>query len=485
MALAGTVVWEVRTTGNNANGGGFDPGVGSPGTDYSQQDSAQFNFTDLASTNGTNASPQVTSASHNFVAADVGNLIHISAGTNWTAGWYTIVSATANAATLDRACGSAASLSGGTWYEGGALASIAQMVTNITAAGATAYVKATANYTLSSAQAISVAVSGGGAINIIGYTSTRGDGGRATITTATNSINLFEMNGADGWVFTNFIFSSTAGTPGDGWHAKTSSAKHMSAVNCKFTGFANAINGNYAVDYAFNSLALANCDLSSNTIGVINSGIITLWGCYIHDNTSDGVKTSLGTYNYGPIFASRTIFKSNGGSGVNFTSSTQTIQDGRFINCAFINNTAAGISYVTLENLYIFNCIFDSNGTYAIHSTNSPAVLPSTLITNSNAYGSGALANVSGNFDSGTIKNGPGDVTTLSVDPFVSRAGANFALNNSANGGALLRGAGFPGALTIGGTGYEDIGPLQHQDSPASVIVQRQTVYLSEEGALI
>jgi hypothetical protein len=55
------------------------------------------------------------------VAADVGNLLHINSGTNWTAGWYQIVSAAGNNATLDKACGSSASLTSGTYHVGGAL----------------------------------------------------------------------------------------------------------------------------------------------------------------------------------------------------------------------------------------------------------------------------------------------------------------------------------------------------------------------------
>jgi hypothetical protein len=36
MALAAGVQWDVRTTGSDTNGGGFDHTVVSPGTDYSQ-----------------------------------------------------------------------------------------------------------------------------------------------------------------------------------------------------------------------------------------------------------------------------------------------------------------------------------------------------------------------------------------------------------------------------------------------------------------
>src|SRR4051794_28898639 len=114
MSLSAATVWEVRpgATGASANnGGGFV--AGATGTDYSQQNSPQYNAADLSGTNANTATPAVTSASHSFVGADVGNLIHITAGTNWTAGFYQIVSVAAGAATLDRACASVASPTSG------------------------------------------------------------------------------------------------------------------------------------------------------------------------------------------------------------------------------------------------------------------------------------------------------------------------------------------------------------------------------------
>jgi hypothetical protein len=77
--------------------------------------SSEFSGANLATTAGTAAAPVVTSATHNFTADEVGNLINITAGTSWTPGLYEIKSVSANAATLDRPCGTAASLTAGTW----------------------------------------------------------------------------------------------------------------------------------------------------------------------------------------------------------------------------------------------------------------------------------------------------------------------------------------------------------------------------------
>src|ERR1019366_10060543 len=95
----------------DTNGGAFDPSVVSPGTDYSQQNSAQYSGTD-----GTAASTAAfTSASHSFVSADVGNLVNIASGSGFTAGFYTIVSVATGIATLDRSPGAGT----GAHYAGG------------------------------------------------------------------------------------------------------------------------------------------------------------------------------------------------------------------------------------------------------------------------------------------------------------------------------------------------------------------------------
>src|SRR6266568_1510943 len=147
MALSSVITWEVRTTGSDTQcAGGFK--TGATGTDYSQQTAAQFSGTDLVIDATTNT--KVTSATHNFVAADVGNLIQITAGVGYTTGFYEIVSVASNAATLDRSPG-AVGLTGGTWWEGGALASPG-MAGGAKVAGNQVWIKA-GTYTITSTTA--------------------------------------------------------------------------------------------------------------------------------------------------------------------------------------------------------------------------------------------------------------------------------------------------------------------------------------------
>ena len=52
-AFGAKTVWDVRTTGVDTNGGGFDPGVVSPGTDESQGAGCAFADLTLAGTGTT------------------------------------------------------------------------------------------------------------------------------------------------------------------------------------------------------------------------------------------------------------------------------------------------------------------------------------------------------------------------------------------------------------------------------------------------
>src|SRR6516225_9792456 len=115
-----TLVFDVRTTGSDNNGGGFDSGVASPGTDYSQQDSAQIAYTDLV-IGSTGNENQLTSAANPFGSTSPGNVINISGGTGFQTGLYRILSVSGSTATMDQGVGTANS-TGGTGNLGGAFA---------------------------------------------------------------------------------------------------------------------------------------------------------------------------------------------------------------------------------------------------------------------------------------------------------------------------------------------------------------------------
>ena len=120
MALSYDLDWEIRTTGDNTNGGAYKR-TGT-GTDYSQQDAAELSLTDCATASA--GSTTLTSSTGGFTAAMVGNTINISSGTNITAGFYEITGYTdTNTVTIDRAPDDGVGgISGATGKVGGALA---------------------------------------------------------------------------------------------------------------------------------------------------------------------------------------------------------------------------------------------------------------------------------------------------------------------------------------------------------------------------
>lgn len=459
--IATNAQWELRTTGNDNNGGCFVSGGG--GTDFSQQNAAQLNFTDLASSNGTNASPQVTSASHNFVAADVGNCIHISAGTNWTTGWYYCVSAAANACTMDRAVGSAASLSGGTYFEGGGLATVGGAVTALNSgrAGANAHTIVgqlnvqTGSYSTTS----TLVLSSSGEWQC--YGSTHGDNaGTCTITTATNSTDLFHLQGVgDGTalIFDGFTFSNTAGTPAEGFVPTAANSFYLGIRNSTLTGFTIGLDGSNGANFLWLWLDLSGVEVKTTTgaQAVINAGSVSCVGCWIHNNTGIGIQGNLGASNNLNIVIVSSLITNNGGKGVD--------SHGSFlcVNSDLANNTGDGVG--SGSGGATFNtqdCAVYGNGAFGV---NAP------LVTGSPAPFNMSRANGYGNNTSGPRNNftaGLSDIT-LTANPFVSAT--NFALNGTAGGGAALKNAGFPGAFPGGSTtGSISVGAVQPASTAAA-----------------
>lgn len=107
MALTKYQQWWIRVGGDELNGGGFDSTVTSPGTNYSDQDSSHVTFngtTITATTSGISTTILITG--YTVASGDVGNIVRIASGTNFTAGYYCIVSVNTGAGTwtLDRNC---------------------------------------------------------------------------------------------------------------------------------------------------------------------------------------------------------------------------------------------------------------------------------------------------------------------------------------------------------------------------------------------
>jgi len=146
------------------------------------------------------------------------------------------------------------------------------------------------------------------------------------------------------------------------------------------------------------------------------------------------------------------------------------------------NQTSTNVAFP--RNIYIVNSVFYGNGSDGIaltaQASNTPLSMAvyNSIIYNNTSNGitlsqAGVISFARNNAfgANGTARTnwpvGVGDVT-LTADPFVNAAGANFALNSTAGGGVSCKAAGFPGVLITGGTGFMDIGPVQAQFGSSS-----------------
>lgn len=451
-ALPASNVWEIRpTNGSDSNGGCFDPSVTSPGTDYTKQNSVEYSFTDLVITSTTTI---VSSASHNFASADVGNCIHISAGSGFTTGWYSIRSVASNNATLDRSAGTASS-TGGTWLEGGALQSFGQVITilstsNENAANQTVYVKAES--IIATGAQIDVATSN--ASTFIGYTSTRGDNGQVTVklnTLSPTGGDIFLLNSGGGNRVSNFI------------------------ANGNYSGSSRAAASGFHVNGSNNFLVNVLVENVSESGITFSNGDNTCFECVVTNSGSGGNPAIVFSSNNGPNYCIFCVAYANQGTGfegfggvlsycvsANNTGGTSDGfqiggSDGPMLvdHATSYGNGHDGFNITPNSNIgQITNSIAYGNAAYGINAASAP---PTGLYyLNFNAYGGNGTANLN------NVSAGANDVT-LSADPTVAGASNNFAL--STGGIAALGGLGFPGVLAAGGTGYSDIGALQHQAS--------------------
>lgn len=429
MALSAAIAWEIRTTGAATNGGGFK--AGASGTDWSQQDTAQYAVTDGV-TAGTTT---ITSATASFGTDVVGNVIYVAGGTGSVAGnWYEITArASATSITVDRSTGLTAG-TGVTLNIGGAVDSI-ETLPDIGVADNTYWIKS-GTYTIGSA----VNIKGGSAATrtrIYGYTSTRGDestrpilrtsGATACFTTRTSSSGErefvicgidFDGNGAG----TTALANSTT-TSGSAWYLRRCTIRN-------FTGTQGVL-----LPYGGH---LESCKVTGNAIGVsATTGDLYILNSLVADNSGNGVAyTASGAQMIlrGSVFARN----NNGASGRCITA----------VNCAFVDNAADGIDASTNAAAagqwpYLLNNIFYGNGAWGNGMGSSQAALYTAAgSVRNNAFGS----NTSGDYNATTTSY---DDITLTADPFTNQAADDYSLNSTSGGGALLKATGYPQVFPV------------------------------------
>jgi hypothetical protein len=452
VAIAATTVWEVRSGGSDQNGGGYSSG----GTDWSQQDAAQYSVTD-AVTNGTTT---ITSATANFGTDVVGNVLYIQGGTgSITAGWYQITSWT-NATTIvvDRSTGLTTG-TGATLKIGGALASPGMACgASGGASGATAaagndiwiksgtYTITSTSNNVSGGRFTVPSNSSGNTGQIRGYQTTRGDLGTKPIIKADGVITTFTIcTGAVWCVIDNIEFDGNSRSGSTGVALGANEAR---CLRCTFKNF--------------------------TTAGITGTGTSLAEACYA-------------TTNSGPAFAiparycvayanTATPFTGAGsGVGVSFCISwgnTGASTDGftlagsnacRLSHCVAYGNGRDGFRFPGTLNDWATNCVAYGNTGSGFNTTSAQSL---GLLQTCAAGGNGT------NFNASVTSLAENSIT-LTADPFTNAAGGDFSLNSTAGGGAALKALGFPTAFPgISTNNYIDIGAAQAVASASGGIIR-------------
>lgn len=447
MAIAATAQWDVRTTGNDSSGGAFDGVSGTPGTDYSQQNSPQVVFTDLVIGATTT---QLTSVANPFTSAYVGNIINITSGTGFTAGRYQVLSVTTGVATMDRAVGTAAS-TGGNGNLGGSLLTVAAstaaaaLVTGSGSIPVIINIKA-GTYTVTSS--IAANQSSGQRFNLVGYQTTHGDNGtKPLITTATNSTDLIQITASFPITFTNLSFSNTAGTRAIGLASVGGTYPTIQVQNCIFNGFTYHIKG----DNSGNTASYG--DITNSVFLNATTGNIALWwdvevyGCYFFGNAGVAINK---TSNQANILSVKACVIAGGTKAIVIASAPTFI----FIeNNSLYGQSSDAISLGSTPNSFSNNIIYGAGGK-GVNIGGSGNATPLSLYNN-NAAGS----NTGGNYDS-TMYIGLNYVT-LTASPYTNTSTGDFSLNAITGGGAACKGAGAPTFIGSSTTAAPNIGAVQ------------------------
>jgi len=299
MALSSTIVWEVRNAGNVNNGGGYK--TGSTGTDFSQQDAAQYALTSVT-TAGADAILLHASAADDMV----GNIARIVSGTNFTVGYYEIISVVVGVSiTLDRTCATGAGVSG-VVNIGGALTAIGSIGSATVGLGAVAgniiWIKADGAYSLGATDTLNMPGTNTNPIWVKGYKTTRGDGylGRNTgdgklITTNMPAYAFqagFRVNISTG----TFIYFETINFTGAVSSYLLSMGTDCFAYGCVFDN--NSTNSSASCVALSTRAILFNCDaiLEGATGGLnclqVDSSNSKVIACWVQNQKTSG--TSVG-----------------------------------------------------------------------------------------------------------------------------------------------------------------------------------------------
>ena len=252
--------------GSNNNGGGFAASKGGA------RITSPVTYTDLVIDAADNT--KISSAGERaFTATDAGNVINVQSGTGWTVQRAMINSVTAGVATMDRAMGTVGS-TGGTGVLGGACAVITDALLELTIAGNTHELWATATMTIGAAISVSY-VSAGTSAAPVKFTGMASDGSanptgdnRPLIAAGAYNVTL-----ASYWNVSDVRVTTTGSTG-------LSNGSSNTFVNCK--AYNSSTTPKRSALTGGGSSGAISCECQSD-YGYGLSGILFFQHCYSHD----------------------------------------------------------------------------------------------------------------------------------------------------------------------------------------------------------
>lgn len=435
MALSATTIWEVRTAGNDTNGGGFT--TGATGTDFSQQNAKNTVGNNISTTDAVAVgTTTLTSLTASFTAAIVGNVIYLVGGTGTLPEvWRRVVTFTnATTVVLDA---TVASGTGITMNIGGAQASLGN-VGKSAVSGNTIYIKSgTYSITSASTNVAAGCFTSANGLLIQGYNATRGDFGAPPLLQASGISTFTVLAFTNGpFVVQNIAIDGASLTSSQGFKTSSNGGLFYKCIG------KNCTNNAFSVGTSQAPLILCYATGCSTQPAILAQ---VCYGCESFSNTSTGFSgASLA------VFQNCLSYNNSGASSDGFTG----VGAADYSNCSAYGNGRDGFRAASTSNAS--NCLAETNTGFGFNG-NSNVFRLFNCGTFSNTAGATNLSGAFTDFTTGMVVG--------SASFFVNPGSGNLALNNTSGGGATARAAGIPGTFLAGTTtGFLDIGGAQHAD---------------------
>jgi hypothetical protein len=422
MALHPDTIWEVRTGGNNENGGGFHDRVPGTSIDYTQQNAPQLDLTDLACAGA--GVTTITSVVGGFTAAMVGNIIKFHAGANFLTEFFEIVTVNSgNSVTLDRTPATGVGANGHGKVGGGQINM--DLIDVVVIGGNTIYIE-NGNYAAHPAVTFGATPLGpypvATPVTIWGYNTTRTSRpigvNRPILQLGANQFTVMHGN----IQIRNLAFEGTANGVISLGATNVSVPFTRLFNNCKFRNL-SAVAGDRCCIYSAGGTIgtwpslFIDCEFSGTTgvatpIGIqttLSGRSLAVFNCYFHD-LAYGMQLLAGSNS--SLTISFSIFANILLDGISFLDGIGQ----RVINCTFdsiggngYRNAGDGTASAFINNTFT-NCVSAGIRSQA------------AVVMNNNFFGNGA------NWTGGTLN--PVDNNTFIAPQFVT-PGSNYALQRT------------------------------------------------------